>query len=59
MSVTVGNGKKYLSSPVLRTRKDVTTQITSTTALPAKNDSDVMFSLQSYQGLIIKRSLVY
>ena len=27
--------------------------------LPAKSDSDVMFCLQSYQGLIINRSLVY
>ena len=29
------------------------------TVLPAKSDSDVMFCLQSYQGLIINRSLVY
>ena len=29
------------------------------TVLPAKSDSDVMFCLQSHQGLIIKRSLVY
>ena len=30
------------------------------TVLPAKNDSDIMFCLQSYQGLIvIDRSLVY
>ena len=27
--------------------------------LPAKSDIDVMFCLQSYQGLIIDRSLVY
>ena len=27
--------------------------------LPAKSDSEVMFCLQSYQGLIIDRSLVY
>ena len=27
--------------------------------LLAKSDSDVMFCLQSYQGLIIDRSLVY
>ena len=27
--------------------------------LPAKSDSDVMFCLQSYQGLMIDRSLVY
>ena len=30
-----------------------------TTILPAKSDSDFMFCLQSYQGLIIDRSLVY
>ena len=30
-----------------------------TTVLPAKSDSDVMFCLQSYEGLIIDRSLVY
>ena len=29
------------------------------TVLPAKSDSDVMFCLQSYKGLIIDRSLVY
>ena len=27
--------------------------------LPAKSDSDVMFCLQSYQGLMIDESLVY
>ena len=29
------------------------------TVLPAKSDSDFMFCIQSYQGLIIDRSLVY
>ena len=29
------------------------------TVLPAKSDSDVMFCLQSYQGLRIDISLVY
>ena len=29
------------------------------TVLPAKSDSDIMFCLQSYQGFIIARSLVY
>ena len=29
------------------------------TVLPAKSDSDIMFCLQSYQGLRIDRSLVY
>ena len=31
----------------------------ASTVLPAKSDSVVMFCLQSYQGLIIDRSLVY
>ena len=30
-----------------------------TTVLPAKSDSDDMLCLQSYQGLMIDRSLVY
>ena len=34
-------------------------KFTATTGLPAKSDSDVMFCLQSYQGLVIKKSLVY
>ena len=29
------------------------------TVLPAKSDSDVMFCLQSNQGLIVDRSLVH
>ena len=29
------------------------------TVLPAKSDRDFMFCLQSYQGLIIDRSIVY
>ena len=29
------------------------------TVMPAKSDSDVMFCLQSYQGLVFDRSLVY
>ena len=29
------------------------------TVVPTKSDSDVMFCLQSYHGLIIDRSLVY
>ena len=29
------------------------------TVLPARSDSDLMFCLQSYQGLRIDRSLVY
>ena len=31
----------------------------SPTVLPAKSDSDVKFCLQSYQGLMIDRSLVF
>ena len=30
-----------------------------TTVLPAKSDSDFMFCVQSYQRLIVDRSLVY
>ena len=30
-----------------------------TTVVPTKSDSDIMFCLQSYQGLIIDRSIVY
>ena len=29
------------------------------TVLPVKSDSDILFCLQSYQGLVIERSLVY
>ena len=31
--------------------------VPSTTVLPAKSDSDIMFCLQSYQGFIIDISL--
>ena len=34
-------------------------EIQTGTVLPAKSDSDFIFCLQSYQGLIIDRSLVY
>ena len=34
-------------------------KIKAFTVLPAKNGSEIMFGLQSYQGLIIDRSLVY
>ena len=30
-----------------------------TTVLPAKSDSNIMFCLQNYQGLIVYRSTVY
>ena len=32
--------------------------VTPSTVLPAKSDSDFMFCLQSYQGLIIDSSIV-
>ena len=34
-------------------------QVYNSTVVPTKSDSDVMFCLQIYQGLIIGRSLVY
>ena len=37
----------------------ITNILTTCTVLPAESDSDVMFCLQNYQGLIIDRSLVY
>ena len=43
-------------------RQDETTEPPSdkqTIVLPSKSDSDVMFCLQNYQGLIINISLVY
>ena len=47
----------------LKIEKMTLTNITylkySSTVLPAKSDSYVVFCLQSYQGLIIDRSLVY
>ena len=33
--------------------------LVESTVLPAKSDSDIMVCLQTYQGLIIARSLVY
>ena len=33
--------------------------VTKTTVVPAKSDSDIMFCIQHYLGLIIDRSLVY
>ena len=34
-------------------------EMVSSTVVPARSDSDLMFCLQSYQGLRIDRSLVY
>ena len=39
--------------------RDRTPSNCEATVLPAKNDSDFMFCLQSYQGLIIDIPLVY
>ena len=36
-----------------------TGEVQRPTILPAKSDSDVVLCLQSYQGLILERSLVY
>ena len=38
---------------------DVPRSTSTFTVMPAKSDSDVMFCLQSYQGLITDGSLVY
>ena len=37
----------------------IPSQYYTSTVLPAKSDSEVMFCLQGYQGLRINRSLVY
>ena len=50
-------GVTYFAKPGLY--RETLTESTRPTVLPAKSDSDVMFCLQSYQGLIIDRSLVY
>ena len=39
--------------------KHFKSKLVLTTVLPSKSDSDIMFCLQCYQGLIIHRSLVY
>ena len=38
---------------------EVSQALLVTAVLPAKSDSDFIFCLQSYQGLIIDKSLVY
>ena len=40
-------------------RTGFTATYTPGTVLPANSDSDVMFCLQRYQGLMIGRSLVH
>ena len=49
--------RKQLLWPLLKLINRST--LTNSTVLPAKSDSDVMFCLQSYQGLIIDKSFVY
>ena len=44
---------------VLADMYQICVKLSSSTALPAKSDSDVMFCLQSYQGLLIDRLLVF
>ena len=41
------------------TRLGIEPGLSCPTVLPAKSDSDFMFCLQSYQGPLIDRSLVY
>ena len=36
-----------------------TPNLVTAIVVPAKSDNDIMFCLQSYQGLVIDRSLVY
>ena len=51
---------KYIQARILDAYKTHNNQgITRSTVLSAKSDSDVMFSLQGYQGLMIDISLVY
>ena len=49
----------YLQNIFKAEKMKLSNIIPEPTVLPAKSDSDVMFCLQSYQGLIINRSLVY
>ena len=48
-----------LSGGLITSVSDIITTISRPTVLPANSDSDIMFCLQSYQGLRINRSLVY
>ena len=52
----------HLFQLIARTSKakfHIVVDLTIPTVLPAKSDSDVMFCLQSYQGLKIDISLIY
>ena len=42
---------------MLSSRYSKHSKIYNTTVVPAKSDSDTMFCLQNYQGLIIERLL--
>ena len=57
MSFNVIQENKILTKNSVFTVYDKTGQ--EATDLPAKSGIDIMFCLQSYQGLIIDRSLVY
>ena len=52
-------GDFFLNYPVYHLYTVVAAHVYLTTVLPAKSDSDVMFCLKIYHGLIIDRSLVY
>ena len=47
------------SGPLVSFDLDLEVDVAQTTVMPAKSDCDALFCLQSYQGLIIDRSLVY
>ena len=53
----VKSGFKSSSGKTLKIYTNVIQRVA--TVQPAKSDSDLMVCLQSYQGLIIDRSLVY
>ena len=44
---------------IITKKTSIKKKINPGTVLPAKSDSDILFCLQSYQGLIIDRPLVY
>ena len=49
----------YSGATVVEFIPNIFTDYLYPTVVPAKSDSDVMFCLQSYQGLRIDRSLEY
>ena len=54
--ISADNKSRWL---VIGSLKVKLAEIALDTVLPAKSDSDVMFCLQSYQGRIIDRPIVY